>query len=177
MIRIAIQEYRVLAIDVISRGFGFAVLEGPQKLIDWGLKQIKKEKKERTAKVAAELIEHYAPDMVIVEDWVGKGSRRCMRIGELIRNIMVLATRHKIPSRCFSRDRVRQAFSEERAWTKHQIAAAVSKQLPELRIRLPRYRKPWMTEDERMAIFNAAAFALTFFRLSFGQGYFPTKAS
>jgi hypothetical protein len=132
------------------------------------LKQIKKEKKGRSITLVGELIEHYDPDMVVVEDWVGKGSRRCARIGNLIRAIMVLATMHGIPSRCYSRDRVREAFSTQHAWTKRQIAAAVATQLPELKLRLPRFRKPWMTEDERMAIFNAAAFALTFFQLSCG---------
>jgi len=30
---------RVLAIDPSTRGFGFAVLEGPSRLIDWGVKE------------------------------------------------------------------------------------------------------------------------------------------
>jgi hypothetical protein len=38
-----------------------------------------------------------------------------------------------------------------------------SELLPELTARLPRVRKPWMSEDERMSIFDAAAMALTYF--------------
>lgn len=32
---------RVLAIDPNSRGFGFAVLEGPDRLIDWGVVHVR----------------------------------------------------------------------------------------------------------------------------------------
>ena len=38
-----------------------------------------------------------------------------------------------------------------------------SKRFPELAPRLPRSRKPWMSEDYRMSIFDAVALALTFF--------------
>ena len=33
-------------------------------------------------------------------------------------------------------------------------------QFPELEKRLPRVRKPWMSEDERMSIFDAVALAI-----------------
>jgi hypothetical protein len=45
---------------------------------------------------------------------------------------------------------------------KAQMAQIVAAQFPELRSRLPPERKPWMTEDTRMATFDAAAFGLTF---------------
>jgi Holliday junction resolvasome RuvABC endonuclease subunit len=160
---IALQEKRVLAIDPTSRGFGFAVLEGPRKLIDWGVKQLRKEKTARSILQSKELMARYCPDVVVVEDWQGRGSRRCLRIGNLIRAIRTMAERRRISTRCFSRFRVRQAFASWHAWTKYQIAIAIARQLPELKSRLPRYRKPWMSEDERMAIFDAVAFALTYF--------------
>jgi hypothetical protein len=107
---ITLQEKRVLAIDPTGRGFGFAVLEGPRKLIDWGVKQIRKEKTARSILQSKELMEHYYPDVIVVEDWKGRGSRRCLRIGNLIRAIRMMAEGRRIPTRCFSRYRVRQAF-------------------------------------------------------------------
>jgi hypothetical protein len=44
--------------------------------------------------------------------------------------------------------------------TKHQIAVVIAGKFPELAPRLPPVRKPWMTEDARMAIFDAVALAL-----------------
>jgi hypothetical protein len=60
---------------------------------------------------------------------------------------------------------VKQAFSESGASTKHEIAVAIAKRFPELAPRLPRFRKPWMSEDYRMSIFDAVAFGVTFFHM------------
>jgi len=156
----------VLAVDLTSRGFGFAILEGPEILIDWGVKQTRVRKNRRCLKQVQELIERYEPDIIVLEDCARKGSRRCLRVRNLIQAIRVLAANRRIPTRCFSRLRVRQVFSEQEAWTKHQIATAIARQLPELGPHLPAFRKPWMSEDERMAIFDAVALALTYYRLA-----------
>ena len=31
---------RIIAIDPTTKGFGFAVMEGPEDLIDWGIKEV-----------------------------------------------------------------------------------------------------------------------------------------
>ena len=49
------------------------------------------------------------------------------------------------------------------ATMKQEIAIAIAEHFPELAPRLPRSRKPWMSEDYRMSIFDAVALALTFF--------------
>jgi hypothetical protein len=68
-----------------------------------------------------------------------------------------------ITIRSFSRSAVRDVFSRFGAFTKHQIATAIANQLSELALWVPAPRKCWMSEDYRMSIFNAVAFALTFF--------------
>jgi hypothetical protein len=65
--------------------------------------------------------------------------------------------------RSFSRVKVKLVFSESGAQTKQEIAVAIAKRFPELAPRLPRFRKPWMSEDYRMSIFDAVGFGLTFF--------------
>ena len=46
---------------------------------------------------------------------------------------------------------------------KYEIAIAIAKRFPELAPRLPRLRKPWMSEDDRMSIFDAIGLAAAFF--------------
>ena len=58
---------------------------------------------------------------------------------------------------------IRTFFSEYDAITKYQIATTIAQWLPEFEPRLPPFRKPWMSEDYRMSIFDAVALALTFF--------------
>ena len=58
---------------------------------------------------------------------------------------------------------MKQAFSESGASNKYEIAVAIANRFPELAPRLPRFRKPWMSEDYRMSIFDAVGFAVSFF--------------
>jgi Holliday junction resolvasome RuvABC endonuclease subunit len=163
------REIRVLAIDPSTRGFGFTVFEGPNLLIDWGVKETKTNKNAKTLKLVDELIERYQPSVVVVEDYEGKGSRRCDRVGELINDISKLASQKKVRIRSFSRAKVKQTFSES-ASNKYEIALDIAKRFPELAPRLPRFRKPWMSEDYRMSIFDAVALGLAFFQFQKEKG-------
>ena len=157
---------RVLAIDPITRGFGFAVLDGPHSLIDWGLKGTSRwqESRERWClRQIAELIDFYRPDRVVVEDCVDARSRRGKKSEALIDRIDKLAGEHRIPVRRISRTGLRRAFTPERGCTKYKIALAIAGRFPELAWRLPPVRKPWMSEDTRMGIFDAVGLALAFY--------------
>lgn len=157
-------EMRVLAIDPSSRGLGFAVLEGPERLLDWGVKQAKGDKNAQCLIQIAALIGRYQPEVIVIEDYTSKDCRRCLRVRELIRDIIVLAVKMNIKSCRISRRQVQKAFSQSGVSNKHQIATVIAEILPELALRLPPFRKPWMSEDARMGIFDAVAFGLTFFQ-------------
>jgi len=102
--------------------------------------------------------------VIVLEDYAGKGSRRCQRIQWLINDISQLAAKQKIRVRSFSRAKVKQTFGESGASNKYEIAIAIAKRFPELTTRLPRFRKPWMSEDYRISIFDAVALAVTSFK-------------
>lgn len=163
MSRAYTKDIRVLAIDPSTRGFGFAVGEGPNRLIDWGVKETKVDKKRRSLRLIEDLVERYQPNVVVLEDYEGKGSRRCRRIQGLINDISKLASKRKIRVRSVSRAKVKQAFSEIGAATKYEIAVAIANRFPELAPRLPRFRKPWMSEDYRMSIFDAVGLGIAYF--------------
>ncbi len=160
------KQKRVLAIDPFIRGFGFIVFEGPKDPIDWGTKEAREKKNARCLTKISNLIETYLPDVIVVEDCTAKGSRRCPRVQRLIAGIGVLASKQGIKIHRYSRAKVRRVFSESGATTKHQIATTIAELLPELALQLPPFRKPWMPEDERMSIFDAASFAFTFYYLN-----------
>jgi Holliday junction resolvasome RuvABC endonuclease subunit len=160
------KEKRILAIDPISRGFGFAILEGSEKLIDWGMKQVTEQKESRCVEQCQKIIEHYYPDIIVVENCKIKGSRRCARIRKLLNIICEMAAKMHISSRRFTREKIRQVFPHHEVRTKRQIAIAVALKFPALRPRLPKSRKFWMREDERMSIFDSVALALTYYHFS-----------
>ncbi len=156
---------RVLAIDPLTRGVGFAVLDGPKELVDWGVRATKPSPKpvERSLREIVALLERYSPDRIIVEDCRGGGSRRGRRSQRLIERIVRLADEGGIPVRRISRAGLRRAFALEHARTKYQIALVTVQRFPELAVRLPPVRKPWMSEPAQMGVFDAVAFALAFY--------------
>ena len=153
---------RVLAIDPTSRGFGFVVLESPTTPVDWGVRSARPKEETKALAKVLELIRHYLPEIIVLEDC--RASRRCGRVQNLLDGVSRLVVREGLKNRCIPISRVKKIFRTFRANTKHEIAHAVAQQLPELAPWLPPYRKPWMSEDYRMAIFDAAALALTYFQ-------------
>ena len=154
-------QRRALALHLASRGFGYVILESPTALVDWGVKSTRTDKTEKTLAKVGQLIEHYSPEVVVIEDCDGETSRRCRRIEQLLTDIDRLATDHKVRVCHVPMQQVRSIFPDAR--TRHQTALIVAQQLPDLAPHLPRHRKPWMCEDYRMAIFNAASLGLTYF--------------
>jgi hypothetical protein len=155
---------RVLAIDPTTKGFAFVIFEGSDLLLDWGLSDVKPDRKNALCLMRIEsLLSRYVPDVVVLEACDGRGSHRRRRVRSLIRSIRGLAARKGFRSRAFSRAEIRRAFAALAKATKHPIAVEIAQRFPELTARLPRVRKPWMSEDERMSIFDAAAMALTYF--------------
>ena len=75
-----------------------------------------------------------------------------------------LTSQSKVRVKSVSRAELKQAFAESGAGTKYEIAMAIANRFPELAPRLPRFRKPWMSEDYRMSIFDAVALAIAFFQ-------------
>jgi hypothetical protein len=161
-----VEEVRVLAVDPTSKGFGFAVLEGPAALIDWGVKHAPKDKNRASMKQVGELIALYQPEVLLVENSAAPGSRRCERVCKLMEDFRTLAEEHGVRFRRIPQRKVKKLFSAVGASTKHKIAVAIAKWFPELGPHLPPIRKPWMSEDERMSIFDAVAFASAFYESS-----------
>jgi hypothetical protein len=152
---------RVLAIDPTTKGFGFVVFEGPAQCIDWGNAAAKTNDK-AMARVA-DLISWYEPEVVVLEDWKGSGARRRERIQQLLEEIVGLADGRGIAVSQIPWQAVKEAFSDLGAHTKHEIASVIALWFSELSVRLPAPRKIWMSEDQRMAIFDAAALCMAFF--------------
>ena len=154
--------WRVLAIDPTSRGFGSSFWRDNTRS-STGVSKERDRQEMETLKKVSELIGHYHPRMLVVENCHATGSRRCKRVRHLLDDICDLAAEERLTCRRISPLAVKKVFLAFHARTKHEIARAIGTQLPELATQLPPYRKPWMSEDYRMAIFDAAAFALTYF--------------
>ena len=153
---------RVLAVDPSTRGFGYALFEGPDRLVDWGTKDIRKDKHAAALQKTEELIRRYEPAVLVMEDFGHARSRRNLRVRRLTKQMFALARRSGIKEHALPLVAVYQQFSKRRAQTKYDIASTLAREFPALMLRLPPKRKPWQSEDSRMSIFDAAALAVTY---------------
>ena len=155
---------RVLALDPMSRGFGFAVLEGPTNLVDWGIRNAPNDNTRALLRKISELTDLYHPDVIVIEDCRHVRSRRRQRVRSVVTQVAKLATPDTevqlIPAVL-----VQNVFGAGRAISKYRMATLVTEHFQEIAYRLPPERKPWMPEDPRFAIFDAVAFGLTYFLL------------
>ena len=156
-------EKRVLSIDPTHRGFGYVVLEGSEHLVDWGTRHVQGAKNKASIQAASELISFCRPQILVLEDVSSKNCRRRKRVRDLIEALDHLGRSRGLSVRRITQAKVKKALSVS---NKTKMAQAVAARFPELAPRVPPERKPWMSEDQRMAIFDAAAFAMAFFQES-----------
>ena len=63
------------------------MIGGSEKLTDWSVKGVKRSKNSKCLELVSGLIGEYQPDVIVEEDYSGKGFRRCERFQELITRI------------------------------------------------------------------------------------------
>jgi hypothetical protein len=151
-------EKRVLALDVHPRSFGFVVFEGPNRMIDWGVRSfragVNAVKIPASTKFLA-LLDEFRPSAVVIGDRLTGRTRMLATIERQARS-------RRIPVRRISRREVNRAFvGFER--NKYEVASALTQQFPDLASRLPPRRNCWQSEDYRMGIFDAAALGVAYF--------------
>ena len=163
MSKISPKQFRILAVAPSTRGFGFAILEGQDMLVDWGVKTVTNgDKNSQSLKKVKELIVHYRPGVLVLENASAKSALRAPRIRRLCQQITKLASTHKMNVKLFSRDQVMKTFFTDGQGTKYTLAEIVAKRFSdELGHKLPQKRKLGDSEDSRMNIFDATALALT----------------
>jgi hypothetical protein len=157
---------RVLAIDPYNRGVGFAVLEGPDYIVDFGLKITRQVDNAKAARVIDKLIDRFRPDILAIEDWDSVGSRRCARVEMLLHRIAA-SERNDLRVHLVTAHQLRGIGPLPQASTKYGRASLLAERFPELHPFLPPIRKPWMPEDDRMAIFDAVGFAVACLQIKF----------
>jgi hypothetical protein len=158
-----VTEKRILAVDPNYRGFGYVIFEGPDRLIDWGVRHVLGDKNNDCLRVVSQLIGLYHPDILVLEDVDAKGCWKRPRARELLKTLESRGTARGLTVRRIARERVRRAFLVRGITNKSQMARSIAARFPELVPYLPPGRKSWMSEDLKLAIFDAVAMAFALF--------------
>ena len=149
------RSLRLLALDLTAKGFGFALLDARLGLLDWGFSSLlATDDAVFVARVSAR-IERGQPTALVLDNFAPiKGRetavrRQCLAIR--------LAEERKIGLCQVSQKIVKGILGPG---TKDDIAKCLAERFPELKSRMPRERRRWASEDERMHIFDALALAV-----------------
>jgi hypothetical protein len=157
------KDFRILAIALSARGFGFVIMEGLNTIIECGGRVADGDKNTQSLAKMEKLLNFYRPGVLVLQDVEAKGSRRAPRIKTLNRQIKGMAEKQKIEVKLISGKQLRSLLLGNPKGTKYEMAEMLSVQFPEeLASRLPLKRKPWNSEDGRMDIFDAVALAVVF---------------
>lgn len=155
------ENKRILALDVRPLSFGYVVFEGPDQLLDWGVKSFRKGvnavQVSRGRKLEW-LQEDYLPSVIVLRAPGPRSKRR-----KFVATVEAKAEKLGIAVRLLHNSAIQKALSSETRLTKYAAACALAKRFPELRWALPPKRKPWQSEDYRMSIFDAAALGAAYF--------------
>lgn len=160
-------EPRVLAIDLRSQLLGFAVLEGPTTLLDWGRKRFQKSGSLNNAtivrkKIAALLI-FSAPSVLVLKYTSGRKDREPSKKKSLRKAIKYETKMRSVELVFLTRKDVREAFRASGNTSKYRIAGLIGNIFPELAWKLPPKRKHYHPEHHSMPVFDAISLGLTYF--------------
>jgi Holliday junction resolvasome RuvABC endonuclease subunit len=151
----------VLVIYFNTRGFAFVLFEGHQSPFDWGLFETRGPRKQRRCLArVVKILDRYQPDFLVLRDSSTQDTRT-QRIANLNAAISELAKDRRIPIHAYSHDHVRDAFEYAGVGNKQGVAEVIAKHIPAFERYVPPPRKPWMSEDPRMGLFDAAALGLS----------------
>lgn len=167
------QKPRVLAVDPAHRGFGYAVLEEASRLVDWGVAQSRTEIESACLARFSDLVRTYRPDVLVLEDMDARACQRHPHVRGLVRSMAATARAERVRVRRLTWRTVRHHLSCADA-PRYPLALQLARRFPEIAERLPRPRKPWMSEDPRLRMFNAVALALACVSPSRAKEEIPT---
>lgn len=156
---------RVLAVYPTARGMGWVVFDGPLAPLDWGFSVAKTEKNIACLEKVDGLFGKFMPETVALEAFEPRYSNRSERIANLCRAIQTLAMSRGVDVAVFGRHEIKACFRAVGARTRHEVAEAIVRTIEAFRAYLPGKRTVWDGEQNRMALFNAAALVLTHYYL------------
>ncbi|HRG68379.1 MAG TPA: hypothetical protein PLS73_05990 [Saprospiraceae bacterium] len=160
------KKYKIVfAIYPNANGFGFVYMDGPRKLLDFGVVRLNPISNSKTLEEIKESLGYFRPSLIILLDPEAKSSRTGFRIRNLIYRITEFAKQENLAVVQISRDQIRDVFENFGASTKYEISQWLLAEFKELETRKPKDRQLWTSEDRNMAVFDSLSLAMTWFWL------------
>ncbi|MDO1560135.1 crossover junction endodeoxyribonuclease RuvC [Brevundimonas sp. 2R-24] len=151
----------VMGFHPTTRGFGWVVFETLAAPSDWGLAYARTDKNTKGLHQLRELLEQHRPEYLALEAPREGGGPKSDRLRALHDGVLSLADAFGIAVVLYTRKDISRAILGHARGTRQQVAEAIISHVHAFSHRLPPHRKPWESADRRLALFSAAALALT----------------
>lgn len=141
-------------------GMGYLVCENPKELLNYGIARITPFTKDRYIKRLRKLLKQYRPALVVLRGYSDTDRRTSKRVKSVIEGFKREADENNIPVYQYSRDQIKDVFSQFGGKSKFAITRTIGKWYPELAPRLPRFKRNSDLEDYNMGLFDVFALML-----------------
>lgn len=156
---------RILALEVRPQRFGFIVLQGVTRPLDWGVRTYAKQKSDTSSTASAKvatLLDLYSPAAVVIRRRSGAPPTPRGTTRATVARVAAEVRRQSVACHFVTAKEVRRFFGPYGGATKHGIASILAEWFEELAWKLPPKRRPWQSEHYNALIFDAAATAVAF---------------
>ena len=155
---------RVLSVYPTVRGYAFVLFDSPLSPHDWGSKAIKHDVgSAKTIASIKDMLDRFRPDVLVLEDVKERQAKRTLRLKRIVTALRPVARSLSVEVVLVKRKDVRAAFAQFGAINKLDIAKVIASKMEAFAPRMPKARKTWQAQDPRMALFDAASRALTYY--------------
>lgn len=172
---------RVLALDIRARRLGFVVLEGPDRILDFGVRFFASSPDSSglaalAARKVAGLVLYFRPDLVLLRG----NSRRSLR-NRPARHRALKAIRTElqslhVPVKFIRESHVQHHFKKLGRLDRYQMAESLAARYTQLAWRLPPKRKSWQSEQAIFCVFDAVALAAVHFHSEVSRDATPNTS-
>lgn len=149
----------LLALYPNSIGIGYACLQVPERLFDFGVTSVKTRSNGKLLKRAERFMDYYKPKVILIKE--KETSKNAHRVNQLIEAVVTLSGEKGLPVYRYSRQQIKDVFEVFGASMKFEMVQKIVKMLPDLAYRAPKARKWYEKEDYNMAVFHAVSLAIT----------------
>jgi hypothetical protein len=168
---------RILAIDLRSQLLGFAILEGPATLLDFGRTLFYISGRRRNTMIVrkrvAALLDLFLPSVIVLKRTSGRRDLTLVGNKGVFAAIKREAELRSLELILLKRRDIYYAFQRSGNKSKDDVAALIAGWFPEVEWKLPPRRKNYDPEHHAMTIFDAISIGLAYFA-DRGEG-FPTS--
>lgn len=103
---------------------------------------------------------------MVLREYEKNKSIRSKRLLKLFDQMIEVAKERKLEVSNYTREDIKNVFSQFKSNTKHEICKTIVKWYPQLQRNMPKVRKAWETESYSMSYFDAIALFITHLYLS-----------